>query len=45
MIKDSSNPPSDLTAFHTAADQAINHYLNTSEKPVPFVGGNLIVGE
>jgi len=31
MIKDSPNPPSDSTAFHTAAHRAINHYLNPSE--------------
>ncbi|CRM69588.1 hypothetical protein [Pseudomonas sp. 58 R 3] len=30
MIKDSSNPPS-----HAAAQRAINHYLNPSEKPGP----------
>ncbi|AZF43185.1 hypothetical protein C4J87_3029 [Pseudomonas sp. R1-43-08] len=35
MIKDSPNPPSDSTAFHTTAHRAINHYLNTSEKPEP----------
>ncbi|CAM3097178.1 DUF6124 family protein [Pseudomonas fluorescens] len=35
MIKDSPNPPSDSTAFHTAAHRAINHYLNPSEKPEP----------
>ncbi|WP_421555197.1 DUF6124 family protein [Pseudomonas kitaguniensis] len=35
MIKDSPNPPSDSTAFHTAAHRAINHYLNPSQKPEP----------
>ena len=35
MIKDSPNPPSDSTAFHTDAHRAINHYLNPSEKPEP----------
>lgn len=40
MIKDSPNPPSDSTAFHTAAHRAINHYLNHSEKPEPYAEGN-----
>ena len=35
MIKDSSNPPSDSTELHTAAHQAVNHYLNPPEKPDP----------
>ena len=35
MIKDSPNPPSDSTAFHTAAHRAIHHYLTPSEKPQP----------
>lgn len=40
MIKDSPNPPLDSAAFHTAAHRAINHYLNTSEKPEPASEGH-----
>ena len=35
MIKDSPNPPSDSTAFNTAAHGAINHYSNPPEKSEP----------
>ena len=40
MIKDSPNPPSDSTAFHTAAHGAINHYLNPPEKSETSADGN-----
>ncbi|KTC56323.1 hypothetical protein AO262_21730 [Pseudomonas fluorescens ABAC62] len=33
MIKDSPNPPLDLSLLHDAAHRAINHHMNPPERP------------